>query len=58
MPSSPTSGTDQGAADKIGLSMLAHQTTTDENLKGEVVENEGEVFKSGTGHAEYRALGW
>ena len=57
MNSSPP-GIDEVAVDKNDLGTLVHQTTADENLKGEVVEDEGEVFKSGTGHAEYRALGW
>ncbi|KAL1595977.1 hypothetical protein SLS60_009667 [Paraconiothyrium brasiliense] len=55
---SSTPPTDGAAADKIALETLDRQATADENLKGEVVEEEGEVFRSDVGHAEYRALGW
>lgn len=48
----------QDAADKIDPS-VERQVTSDEMLKSEVLDDdEGEVFKSHTGHAEYRALGW
>lgn len=45
-------------ADKIALQSVERQATVDESLKGEFIEDEGEVFKSHTGHAEFRALGW
>jgi len=47
----------QDAADKIEL-VIERQVTPDEIMKTEVLEDDGEVFKSHTGHAEYRALGW
>lgn len=50
--------TNESPSDKIVVGGLEHQITSDENLKGEVVEDDGEVFKSNTGHAEFRALGW
>lgn len=37
---------------------LERQSTPDRNLKTEVLEDDGEVFKSHTGQAEFRALGW
>lgn len=48
----------QGVEDKIVHNGVDREVTVDENLKGEVVEDDGEVFKSHTGHAEFRALGW
>lgn len=33
-------------------------STPDRNLKTEMLEDDGEVFKSHTGQAEFRALGW
>lgn len=54
---SPTSNPSQGAAEKIEQE-VERQITTDENLKTEVLEDDGEVFKSNVGQAEFRALGW
>lgn len=45
-------------SDKIALGGVERQVTADENLKGEIIDDEGEVFKSHTGHTEFRALGW
>ncbi|KAJ4293365.1 hypothetical protein N0V90_008647 [Kalmusia sp. IMI 367209] len=48
-----------GENDKIEYDGIQRQVTTDETEKGEVLNDEGgEVFKSNTGQAEYRALGW
>ncbi len=44
--------------DKIEIG-IERQMTSDEMTKTQVLDDdEGEVFKSHTGHAEYRALGW
>jgi|TARA_R110002003_G_scaffold431_3_gene19626 hypothetical protein len=56
MYSSPK-GTDE-AADMNAIHVSQEQAITDENEKGEVIDDEGEVFRSDTGHAEFRALGW
>jgi hypothetical protein len=44
--------------DKIVQNGVDREVAVDETLKGEIVEDDGEVFKSHTGHAEFRALGW
>ncbi|CZR62156.1 related to neutral amino acid permease [Phialocephala subalpina] len=47
----------QVMADKIEYG-VERQITPEDMLKTEVLEDDGEVFKSRTGHAEFRALGW
>ncbi|KAG9234309.1 transmembrane amino acid transporter protein-domain-containing protein [Amylocarpus encephaloides] len=49
---------DSVATDKIEQAGLERNATPEEIWKTEVMEDDGEVFKSNTGHAEYRALGW
>lgn len=43
--------------DKIQQS-TERAATPEEVLRTEVLEDDGEVFKSNTGHGEFRALGW
>lgn len=44
--------------EKMDTGAMERQITSDENQKGEVMEDDGEVFKSHTGQAEFRVLGW
>lgn len=49
----------EDAVEKIGGDGVERAVTLDDTQKGEVLEeDEGEVFKSHTGQAEFRALGW
>lgn len=54
----PESNASQDAVEKIGIGGVERQITSEETQKGEVLEDDGEVFKSHTGQAEFRALGW
>ncbi|KAF2798708.1 hypothetical protein K505DRAFT_333221 [Melanomma pulvis-pyrius CBS 109.77] len=54
----PESNQSQDVVEKIGIGGIERQITPDETQKGEVLEDDGEVFKSHTGQAEFRALGW
>ncbi len=47
----------QDAVEKMEIG-AEPQVVPDEISKIEDLEDDGEVFKSHTGHAEYRALGW
>jgi hypothetical protein len=49
----------QDAVEKIEPGPRAEdQVVPDVDLKAEIAEDDGEVFKSHTGAAEFRALGW
>jgi hypothetical protein len=49
----------QDAVEKIEPGPRAKdQVVSDVDLKAEIVEDDGEVFKTHTGAAEFRALGW
>lgn len=54
--SQPPSSLD--ASNKIAQPEIERCITAEEARKTEVLEDDGEVFKSHTGHDEYRALGW
>lgn len=51
------SGTPQKVDEKIEYGING-DVTPEEILKGEVLEDAGEIFKSHNGQAEFRSLGW